>query len=289
MGLFDVVMDPLEGIAETLTGVTGEKRTSPTSEVNDDAKETVGDIGTGLDTGTDNVFGSGKSGFQTLEDLLHWFQGLGDFITGIGNWIQNNAGILPIGSGPAELTGAVLGGFGKSISTVFWLLAGIPDVIGGIFRYGQSLNGYEGAGLLLGILLIILGGYLIISGVLTGRFINLPQFTNNTFDSLMGMWIGSGLVIWTTANVLGAFVIAGTGVILTYYAFITDRGSLMPLGVPTMLVGFPMLYASLKLPFTVIVVLTAGSLSLLVYGTSYIEQDLARQVSNDKAFDIGGD
>lgn len=269
-----------ENIGDTVSNVE--------DSINDGVSSVTNSVEYNLDTGSETVFSLTEGGFDALAGLFHWLAGFGETIAGVGHWIQNNGGLIPIAGDGIKLIGAFLGGIGNIIAGIFNGFAGGIEFVEGFFAFVQTLNGWEGTGFLLGTFMIIVSSYLIVSAILTGEFLIFTSFVEDAADSFLGAWMGMSLMIWASANLVGALVMAGTGVILISYAINFDRGGLLVFGIPACLLGFPMIFTHFRIGFLGTFLLTAAGFFALVYGTEYVERTLVPRVSSDKTL-IGGD
>lgn len=292
---FDAVTDSVEGVYNTISGSSDSTSDDSLSDsindvedsLNDGASDVGDSVNDGLEQGTDTVFDFAHGGFDAIAGFLNWLAGFGETIRGVGGFIKNNGSLIPVAGDGLHLVGAFISGLGDVIAGFFHGLAGGIYFIEGFFAFVQTLNGWEGAGFLLGVFLIFISGYLVVSAIVSGQFLLISSFAEDMADAAIGFWLGLGLVIWSNTNLLGAGVLAGTGVILLFVAINTDRGTLVVFGIPAALMGFPLLFAALKFGFLVNLLFTAASIFATVYGTEYLENRLSPRISDDRAIAVG--
>lgn len=266
----DWVTDP---IRDTLRGAT----TEPTSPVED-----------GLDQGANQVYDISQDGFQAVEGFLRWVAGFGETVRGLGEWLQANGRLIPLAGDGVELVGAFFAGIGDVTAGFFHGVAGAVTFIEAFFAMVQTLNGYEGAGFLLGAFLVAVSLYLMVSSVTSLQFLIVPSFVEDVTDAFLGAWLGATLIIWATANFLGSLVIAGTGVILVFTAINSERGALSVFGFPATILGFGLFFAAWTFHPVVVLGLTVASTYGVVSATEYLEHDVAPSVSSDERLVGGG-
>lgn len=294
----DIVVSPIDGIADTIESFTGEQDTTsdpPLSDslsdavgdaedsVNDQAGQTSESVEQGLDTGTETVFSLSRDGLDAFEGLFRWFAGFGDTVRGVGQWIEQNGSLIPLAGDGIELVGALLSGLGNVIAGLFNGIAGAVAFIEGFVAFVGTLNGWESSAFLVGSLLVAIALYLVISGILSGEFIILPSYFDDLVIGGMALWFGGTLITWAVAPFLGSLVMAATGITTVFVALIADEGQLFFLGGPALLLGFPMVFTTLEFGFVTTFILTSASIFVIVYGTEYLEKYVVPRVSDDRS------
>lgn len=281
---YHFVVDPIaETIGGTLSTATGDESYQETTDsitqtttetisgtedsVNDGVQETTETVEVTLDQGSEGVFEMLAGGANTLEGFF-------DAIGGAFEWLQDSMWIIPIQEAEDVLK-VIFGG-------IAGLFHGIGDLVGavrGFFTFLSGLSGVEGAAFLVGIFLVFLAGYMVVSSV------GLQTFE----ASIVGL-TGLGLVIYAAANMVGAIVLTGAGLSLLGLAILGDRATFFIFGVPITLIGSVMLYTTLfPGQYLATFILTAGTMSGVIYGTEYLENRLGPRVGSDRPLLVGGE
>lgn len=267
-GTSETIDNTTDSITQTLSNTIDSTTNSVEStedSINDGVTETTQDAGQVLDGGTESVFDVLAGGADTLEGFFNAIAGAFEWARGITDLPGFPSGI---GSTWEFLMNGAAG--------VFHGIAGVVATIQGFFAFVGGLDGFEGAAFLLGVLMIFLAGYMVIT-----------SFGLQAFDAGIVGFVGIGLVTYASANLIGSILIGGAGLILVSTALLAERSSFFIFGIPVYFLGLVMLFTSLKLGFLAVFILTAAAILGVIFAAEYLEKRLGPRVGMDQPILVG--
>ena len=295
-----------------------------TKDLIDSGEESTEDIEEGVDEGAQNTVDPIEDSFDAMSEqifegiagpLRGFFNGVGGFLDyiaggpealrGLGEWISSAFGqewILGYfpkeGRAVLEIIGTILIVPGDILAGV---LHGAADFFFGtasFFTYLGNLNGWEG---ILGFLfpifaLIPVSAYVALTASFntfgipfTPYQVPYPTFnrTDDAFEGFAGVVLGAELLLWTSSNQAGAFLIMFTGMALVFWAIIQERGSLYIIGTPSLLLGTWLLLGAIKAGVIAMVVGTVGMYLGYRLLVERLEQTGEEQIAQDRDLQLG--
>jgi len=255
-----VVSGPQSEISDSAKDLidSGEESTEDIEEdVDEGAQNTVDPIEDSFDVMSEQIFegvaGPIRGFFNAIGGFFRWLAGFGDAVRGLGEFLYNvpfwPKNVTP---GPLRNIFESVGGpfisFGGALNSFFMSIAAPFFTAAGFFTYLGNLNGWEG---ILGFLfpifaLIPVSAYVALTASFntfgipfTPYQVPYPTFnrTDDAFEGFAGVVLGAELLLWTSSNQAGAFLIMFTGMALVFWAIIQERGSLYIIGTPSLLLG----------------------------------------------------
>jgi hypothetical protein len=301
---------------------SGEESTEDIEEgVDEGAQNTVDPVEDSFDAMSEQIFegiagplrgffnGIGW-GIEQLAGIPANIAGNGESIAGFGVFIQNDFGI-PQRLVPKDIwqfldavggwfigAGDTISGFFHTIEGALHKIAGIFHTAAGFFTYLGNLNGWEG---ILGFLfpifaLIPVSAYVALTASFntfgipfTPYQVPYPTFnrTDDAFEGFAGVVLGAELLLWTSSNQAGAFLIMFTGMALVFWAIIQERGSLYIIGTPSLLLGTWLLLGAIKAGVIAMVVGTVGMYLGYRLLVERLEQTGEEQIAQDRDLQLG--
>lgn len=223
---------------------------------------------------------SAKYGTKPVLELLEGAaRGTADLIHGVAggiNWMKNVWGLVPI----AELrvflntvTGGIAGAFG--------FVGDIVLATAGVFEFMQGQSGLEAAAFLVGLFIMILGLWLLLSGILEGEVLALPLYEDDVFFTLGSFFMGTGLTIYSVSSVGGSAMVAGISIASTFFGIQADEAEYVVMGVFSGLFGFPMIFTTIGFGPVEAGFASAVALVGLIFGSDLLETRIAPQIAGE--------
>lgn len=222
MGIFDGIVDLAVETVDTAVGAV-EYVTDP---VVDTAAQTASVVG-------------GTVGSLALEVVVGGIVGSGDalaMVAGAFGWLSDNIDVIPNVAGISGLLSDIFGG----IAGFFGFLADVVNGIHDIMQFLSTRSGVELMMAMIGIIMLILGVYLIASMVISGQIIFAPAYMNSIFYNILLIWFGLGALLYSMDPVMGSGLIGGSGIALAMLGQGADEEEFVIPGLVAAAVGIPM-------------------------------------------------
>jgi hypothetical protein len=281
MGIFDPIRELVEGTADIVNGASGG---------GNDIDDTLGDdpdpSGDPVDAGdgAKEVFDIASDGIEAIQGFLRWLGGIGDTLEGVGSFVTDRGNIIPVAGDQVRFAGEILNGVGGAVENFMYALAGGVAFLGAYFDFVTGMEPWQAVAYLLGSLMIVVGGYLLISGILTLEVLVVPSYVNDLRVAGTILWVGGVMLTYAAAETIGMWTMWGTGAVLMYVAASADEGQFLTGAYATLAIGTAMIVAQTLAPGLLFVILFAAATPIVVYQVfQYATGGLAQRVTDDEA------
>lgn len=298
-GVSQSTVDLIEGTEESTNNVE--------ESVDNGTNNAVDPIEDSFDAMSEQIFegiaGPLRGFFNAIGSGIDYAAGAPEAIRGLGEWIQSGFGqewllsaIPKEARAFLDIVGTILIVPGNILAGFLHGTAGLFFGAAGFFGFLANLNGWEGIGFLLGFFLILVSTYVALTasfelwGIpLTPYQIPVPVFgrTEDAFEGASGVAFGAELLLWTSSNEAGAFLMLFTGMALIFWAIIQERGNLFIIGTPILLLGTWLFLAAIK---SGIIAMVIGTIAVYVLYRVLVERLEAtgeEQISQDRDLQLG--
>lgn len=193
--------------------------------------------------------------FQFFHDILAFvLDPIGAIFTGLGEVFYTAADIVRITS---ELT---------AVESIVFIVGFIGLVAPAFVLLQRGLSMVSLAGTTFGLSLIPT----LLSGI--------PRLLKRATDLVPVMAVGGTLMVWAYSPLFGSLLIAATGIGLTGFGLLRDRGVYGSYGIPVLGIGIMASIAGFGVGFLGYVVMTTVLVFVYINAVQYVETDLRRLI-----------